>query len=74
MIIARPTAASAAATVITKNTNNWPIELPKYEEKATSVRLAEFNISSTDIKTIIAFLRIRTPETPTININALKIR
>ena len=39
IIIARPTAASAAATAITKNTNNCPIELPRYDENVIKVKL-----------------------------------
>ena len=74
IIIASPTAASAAATVITKKTKSWPIEFPKYDENATSVKFAEFSINSTDIKTIIAFLLVNTPVTPTINMNALRIK
>jgi len=74
MIIANPTAASAAATAITKNTKSCPVASPKYEEKVISVRFAEFNINSTHIKTTIAFLRVSTPTIPTENIKALNIR
>jgi len=74
MIIARPTAASAAATAITKNTNNCPIELPRYDENVTKVKFAELSISSIDIKTIMAFLLIKTPITPVEKSAALKIR
>lgn len=74
MKIANPTAASAAATVITKKTNTCPAGSPKYEEKVTKARLAEFNINSTHIKTTIAFLLIKTPATPTENMNALTRR
>src|SRR3989339_1166386 len=74
IMIAKPTAASAAATVITKNTKTCPIEFPKYEEKVTKVRFAELSISSILIKTTIAFLLINTPATPTQNMNALRIR
>ncbi len=74
MIIARPTAASAAATAITKNTNNCPIELPRYDENVTKVKFAELSISSIDIKTIMAFLLIKTPTTPVVKSAALKTR
>ena len=74
MIIANPTDASAAATAITKNTNNCPIEFPRYEENVTSVRLAELSISSIHINTIIAFLLIKTPITPVIKSAALSIK
>jgi hypothetical protein len=72
--MAKPTAASAAATVITKNTNNCPTELPRNDAKAIIVRFAEFNISSIHINTTIAFLLVSTPATPTRNINALRIK
>jgi hypothetical protein len=74
MIIAKPTAASAAATAITKNTKSCPTVSPKYEEKVIKVRFAELSISSTHIKTTIAFLLVRTPIIPTENINALSIK
>ena len=74
MIIAKPTAASAAATAITKKTNNCPIEFPMYEEKVTKLKFAEFNINSIDINTIIAFLLVNTPATPTTNMKALRIK
>jgi hypothetical protein len=74
IMIANPTAASAAATAITKNTKSCPVASPKYEENVISVRFAELSINSTDIKTTIAFLRVSTPTIPTENINALNIR
>jgi hypothetical protein len=72
--MAKPTAASAAATVITKNTKICPIEFPRYDEKVTKVRFAEFNINSMHINTTIAFFRINTPATPTENKKALSIK
>ena len=42
MMIAKPTTASAAATVMTKNTNSWP-SMPTYLENATNVRLTAFS-------------------------------
>jgi len=74
IIIARPIAASAAATAITKNTNICPIELPRYDENVTKVKFAELSISSIDINTIMAFLLIKTPTTPVIKSAALKMR
>ena len=74
IIIAKPTEASAAATAITKNTNNCPTEFPLNDEKVTKLKLAEFSINSMDINTIIAFLLVRTPATPTTNMNALRIK
>jgi hypothetical protein len=62
--IANPITASDAATVITKNTNIWPLIFPKNEEKETRDKLIAFNISSIHIKIIIAFRLINTPVTP----------
>lgn len=64
IIIANPTAASAAASAITKKTSICPCESPRNEENDTKDRLTEFSISSIDIKIIIAFLLIKTPVTP----------
>ena len=74
MMIAKPTAASAAATAITKKTNNCPIEFPMYEEKVTKLKFAELSINSIDMKTIMALRLVRTPATPTTNMKALKIK
>src|SRR5579884_3048556 len=71
MMIARPTAASAAATVITKNTNTWPAT-PYACAKATNVRLTALSISSTHMNTMIALRRINTPNTPITNSTAEK--
>ena len=67
MIIARPIAASAAATVIIKNTKICPFKLPKNEEKLTNTRLTELSINSIDMKTIIALRLTRTPIKPIVN-------
>ena len=64
IIIAKPIAASAAATVIIKNTNIWPFKLPKNDEKVTKTKFTEFNISSMHIKTTIALRLKSTPTTP----------
>ena len=64
MIIANPTAASAAATAIIKNTKACPFWFPRYDENVINTRFTEFNISSIHMNTIIAFLLIRTPITP----------
>jgi hypothetical protein len=64
MIIARPIAASAAATANIKNTKIWPFISPRKEENATKDKFIELSISSIDIKMIIAFLLTSTPETP----------
>ena len=57
--IARPMAASAAATVRTKSVNTCPTRSCAKLEKATRLILTESKISSTDInKMIIFFTRI----------------
>src|SRR5438477_11958722 len=66
MMIARPTAASAAATVMTKNTNTCPAT-PYACAKATNVRFTALSISSTHMKMMIAFRRMSTPTTPIVN-------
>src|SRR5690606_34800024 len=58
-----PTAASAAATVITKNTNTWP-SIPTLRENATNARLTAFSINSMHMKRMIALRRTITPSTP----------
>src|SRR5215467_7942046 len=63
MMIASPTAASAAATEITKNTNTSP-PAPYCCAKAMKVRLTAFSISSTHMNTMIALRRINTPNRP----------
>lgn len=62
------------ATVITKKIKTCPAESPRKEAKVTKVRLAEFSISSIDIKRTIALRRIKTPITPVVNIKALRTR
>src|SRR5689334_15117269 len=73
MMIASPTAASAAATVITKNTNTCPVT-PYACANATKLRLTAFSISSTHMNTMIALRRISTPNTPITNSTAEKKR
>ena len=72
--IASPTAASAAATAITKKTKIWPVAFPIKAEKETRERLMEFSISSTDIKIIMALRLTNTPIIPTVKRIALRIR
>ena len=69
---ANPTATSAAATAITKNTATWPSIFWWYLAKAMNARFAAFNISSMDIKIKITFRRITTPMMPMMNRTALK--
>src|SRR5581483_8783879 len=63
MTIASPTAASAAATVMTKITNTCP-ENPYSRENATNVRFTALSMSSTHMNTMIALRRTSTPTTP----------
>src|SRR3954467_7675858 len=71
MMIARPTAASAAATVMTKKTNTWPAT-PYVCANATKLRFTALSISSTHMKMMIAFRRVSTPTTPITNSTAEK--
>src|SRR5215510_8457031 len=73
MMIARPTAASAAATVITKKTNTCPAT-PYACANATKLRFTALSISSTHMNTMIAFRRISTPNTPITKSTAEKKR
>src|SRR2546425_10414798 len=70
MMIASPTAASAAATVITMKTNNWPPMSPKKPDSETSVRLTAFNISSMHRNIVIALRLMKTPTAPIVNSKA----
>src|SRR4029078_1735607 len=63
MMIASRTPASAAATVITKNTKTCP-PAPYCCAKATKVRFTALSISSTHMNTMIALRRISTPNRP----------
>src|SRR5262245_58703707 len=65
--MARPTATSAAATAIIKNTNTWPDGSFNRLENATSKRLTSLSINSIHIKMMIAFRRYSTPSTPMVN-------
>src|SRR6476619_6288814 len=73
MMIASPTAASAAATVITMNTNTCP-PMPYCCAKATKVRFTALSISSTHMNTMIALRRINTPNRPITKSTAEKKR
>jgi hypothetical protein len=74
MIIASPIAASAAATVMTKNTKTCPFVDPKNDENDTNTRFTEFSINSMHMKTIIALRLISTPITPMVNKMRAKMR
>src|SRR6185312_9137137 len=71
MMIASPTAASAAATVITKKTNTCP-PTPYCCANATKLRFTALSINSTHMNTMIALRRINTPNTPITNSTAEK--
>src|SRR3954451_12919747 len=71
MMIASPTAASAAATVMTKNTKTCPAT-PYACAKAMNVRFTALSISSTHMKMMIALRRVSTPTTPIVNRTAEK--
>src|SRR3954466_2380179 len=69
MMIARPTAASAAATAMTKITNTWPA-MPYTLLNATNDRFTALSMSSTHMKMMIAFRRVSTPIAPMVNSTA----
>src|SRR5690349_19093533 len=71
MMMARPTAASAAATVMTKKTNTCPAT-PYVCANAMNVRFTALSISSTHMKMMIALRRVSTPTTPIVNRTAEK--
>ena len=71
-MIANPTATSAAATTMIKNTNTCPAASERYVEKAARSKVAAFNINSMDMKMMMAFLLINTPNTPIENRIALR--
>src|SRR3989304_5250679 len=61
---ASPTAASAAATVITMKAKIPPAASPRYEPAATNATFTPFSISSTLIRMMSTFLPATTPTTP----------
>lgn len=62
--MASPTATSAAATAMMKNTKICPDGSDLYDEKAANNKLTELSINSTDMKIIMAFRRVNTPMIP----------
>ena len=62
--IASPTATSAAATAIEKNTKTCPSASWWNVEKATNNKFTAFSMISIDMKTMMAFLLYNTPKTP----------
>src|SRR5205814_6740447 len=67
MMIARPTAASAAATTITKNTNTCPLSCCHRAAKATKERFTPLSMSSIDINMVMILRLIKNPMTPQAN-------
>src|SRR5437016_13782333 len=74
MMIPKPTAASAAATVITIKTNNCPETSRKKLENATKVRFTALSISSMHMNIEITLRLIITPTTPIVNRTAESAR
>src|SRR5216684_2978934 len=74
MMIASPTAASAAATTMTKNTNTWPSSLPIARLNDTNARLTALSMSSIDMKIVMTFRLKRNAMTPSPNNSALSTR
>ena len=64
MMMARPTAASAAATTMTKKTKIWPVTWCHMWAKATKVRLTALSISSMDMKMVMTLRLMRNAATP----------
>src|SRR5829696_3838952 len=73
-MIARPTAASAAATAIVKSTNPSPYMVLVSRANATRLRLTAFIISSTHMNMMIKLRRTRTPISPMTKSAALRKR
>src|SRR5437773_30226 len=74
MMIAKPTAASAAATTITKNTKTWQLRACHFAAKATNERFTPLSISSMDMKMVMILRLIKNPVTPHANRIALRTR
>ena len=62
--MARPTAASAAATTITKKTKIWPLTWCHMWAKATKVRLTALSISSIEMKMVMTLRLMRKAAMP----------
>src|SRR4030067_3772461 len=72
--MASPTAASAAATVMTKKAKRTPSIDWRKRDRVMKVRLTALSIISMQMKTTIAFLRVKAPITPMVKSIPLKIR
>src|ERR1700674_1021492 len=64
--IARPTTASAAATVMAINAKSWPSMFCSCLENATRVRLTAFNINSMQMRMTSGLRRTSTPTVPSV--------
>src|ERR1022692_4913967 len=73
-MMAKPTAASAAATTITKNTKMCAFKSPSMYPKATKLRFTALSINSMDMNTVTMLRFSRNPATPSTNRTALNIR
>src|SRR6266480_1442044 len=74
MMMASPTAASAAATTITKKTKTCPLSACQCAAKATNDKLTPLSINSMDMKMVMIFRLIRNPVTPQANKMPLSTR
>src|ERR1700704_5252711 len=74
MMIPNPTAASAAATVMTIKTNNCPETSRKKLEKATKVRFTALSINSMHMNIEITLRLINTPTAPMVKSTAESAR
>src|SRR5690348_12222642 len=72
--IARPTTASAAATVMDIRANSWPSMFCSCRENVTSARLAALSISSMQMRMTRGLRRTSTPTAPSTNRIALSSR
>jgi hypothetical protein len=73
--MARPTAASAAATVSTNSANTCPARSPRKDEKATRLMFTDKRMSSIDIRRMMTFLRFtKMPNTPMVKSTAATAR
>tara|TARA_B100000579_G_C22697214_1_gene788013 strand:+ start:289 stop:726 length:438 start_codon:yes stop_codon:yes gene_type:complete len=67
--IAKPIAASPAATVRINKAKTCPTRSPKYDEKATKLIFTDNRMSSIDIRIIITFFLFKKiPKTPKVRI------
>src|SRR5262249_29409494 len=73
--MARPIAASPAATVSTMSAKSCPTRSPRNAENATRLMLTASSMSSTDIRMTMTFLRLRKmPKMPMVNRMAATVR